>query len=243
MQAEAPVTPGAPGHPTRDAPGHGPIRTYKLRRGRVTAAQAAALERLWGGLGVEVDGRALDLPALFGRTAPVVLEIGSGMGETTAVMAAADPARDLLAVDVHTPGLGNLLRLVDRAGLANVRVAAGDAVVLLRDMLPPDSLAEVRVFFPDPWPKSRHAKRRLLQPAFVDLLTRRLEPGGTLHVATDSASYAAQTLAVLGGHPRLRSDHDGCAPRPEHRPVTRFESQGLTAGRSVFDIVVSRRER
>ena len=233
----------APVHPTLGAPVHGPIRTYKLRRGRVTAAQAGALERRWGDLGVEVDGRALDLPALFGRTAPVVLEVGSGMGETTAVMAAADPARDLLAVDVHTPGLGNLLRLLDRAGLGNVRVAAGDAVVLLRDMLPPDSLAEVRVFFPDPWPKSRHAKRRLLRPGFVDLLAQRLLPGGVLHVATDSEPYARQALDVLSGHPAFRSDHVGFAPRPAHRPVTRFERQGLTAGRAVFDIVVSRRER
>ena len=140
-----------------------PVRSYKRRASRVTAGQRTALDRLWPALGVAVDGSPLDLAALFGRSAPVVLEIGFGMGEATAAMAAAEPGHDVLAVDVHTPGQGNLLRLVEQAGLTNVRVADGDARQLLTDMLAPACLAGVRLFFPDPWPKSRHVKRRLVR--------------------------------------------------------------------------------
>jgi tRNA (guanine-N7-)-methyltransferase len=161
------------------------VRTYKTRRGRVTASQSDALQRLWPQYGVEVHGRPLDLPALFGRSAPVVLEIGFGMGETTARVAAEDPERDVLAVDVHTPGMGNLLKLVEAAALTNVRVADGDALVLLHERITPGTLAEVRAFFPDPWPKARHAKRRLVTTSFCDLVASRLSPGGRLHVATD----------------------------------------------------------
>lgn len=211
------------------------VRTYKRRAGRVTAGQADALTRLWPRYGVDVDGTPLDLAAAFGRDAPVVLEIGFGMGEATAAMAAAQPERDLLAVDVHTPGQGALLRLVDQRDLTNVRVGDGDAMVLLRAMLAPGSLSEVRIFFPDPWPKQRHAKRRLVSPSFADLLADRLEPGGRLHLATDSAAYAAQARRVLSAQPRLE-----VVDRVPWRPRTRFEEQGSAAGRSSYDVIATR---
>ena len=213
------------------------VRSYRHRRGRMGTTTAAALERLGDDI-VAVDGVPLDVARLFGRMAPLVLEVGSGMGEATAAMAAADPDRDVLAVDVHLQGLGRLLRRIEELGLTNLRVAEGDAVVLLRDMLAPSSLDEVRVFFPDPWPKSRHAKRRLVQQGFLDLAASRLHPGGTLHIATDWAPYAEQVRDLLRAHPLYEVTHEGS--RPQHRPVTRFEQQGLDAGRTSYD-VVSRR--
>ena len=226
--------------------GHERVRTYKPRRGRVTGSQATALARSWARLGVRIpfveeQARALDLPALFGRRAPVVLEIGAGMGETTAAMAAADPLRDVLAVDVHTPGLGNLIKLVEATGLTNVRVADGDALVLLRAMLSPGSLDEVRVFFPDPWPKARHAKRRLVTSGFADLVASRLTSGGRLHIATDWEPYAAATRSVLAAHPHFALLDGGFTPRPVHRPVTRFERQAAAGGRRVADVMAIRR--
>ena len=211
-----------------------PIRTFKARR-RVTPGQAEALERLLPAYGVDLS-RPFSAREVFGRAAPLVLEVGSGMGETTAAMAAADPGRDLLAVEVHTPGVGALLRRVESEGLGNVRVAEADALDVLRDLLSPGSLDEVRVFFPDPWPKSRHVKRRLLGTHFADLVADRLRPGGRLHVATDSVSYLAQTLRVLGAHPEFGivcRDRGG-------RPVTRFEQQALDAGRQAHDVVAVR---
>lgn len=213
------------------------VRSYRHRRGRMSATTAAALERL-GEQVVAIDGRTLDVTALFGRDAPLVVEVGSGMGETTAQMAAADPARNLLAVDVHLQGLGRLLRRVEEAGLTNVRPAEGDAVLLLRDMLPPRSVDEVRVYFPDPWPKARHAKRRLVQRPFLDLVAARLHPGGVLHIATDWVPYAEQVHALVVAHPAYEIVSEGA--RPAHRPVTRFESQGLAAGRLSWDLVARR---
>lgn len=215
----------------------GGVRTYKTRRGRIGPTQSAALARLRPALGVDVDGAPLDPAALFGRTAPLVLEVGSGTGEVAAALAAAEPGRDVLAVEVHTPGVANLLRLVEAAGLPNVRVVEGDARVVLRDMLPPSSLDEVRVLFPDPWPKARHRKRRLVDPAFAALAAARLRPGGRLHVATDWPDYAEQVLQVLAGCPDLLG---GVVARPP-RPVTRFEARALAAGRQVTDVVAVRR--
>ena len=208
-----------------------PIRTFKARR-RVTPGQAEALERLRPAYGVPLS-RPFSAREVFGRTAPLVLEIGSGMGEATAAMAAADGSRDLLAVEVHTPGVAALLRRIEAEGLRNVRVAEADALDVLRDLLGPASLDEVRVFFPDPWPKARHAKRRLLSTAFADLAAGRLRPEGRLHVATDSVPYLEQTLRVLRAHPafEVASCHRG------HRPVTRFEQQALDAGRQAHDVV------
>lgn len=209
------------------------MRTYKPRRGRLGPVSADALERLGPRLAVPVDARPLQPASLFGRTAPLVLEIGCGDGLATAAMAAADPARDVLAVDVHTSGLAALLRRLEDASLDNVRVAEGDALVVLRDMLAPGSLDEVRVWFPDPWPKTRHRKRRLVTAAFADLVAERLRPGGRLRVATDDASYAAQALDAVRGCPLLDG---GPVPRPAHRPVTRFERRAVAAGRPVVDV-------
>jgi tRNA (guanine-N7-)-methyltransferase len=219
-----------------------PIRTFHPRRGRMSARHADAITALWPRYGLTVtdgDHTPLDLPALFGRDAPRVLEIGFGMGDATAEMAGADPDRDYLAIEVHTPGVGNLLALVGERGLRNVRVALGDAMELVR-RLPPGSLDAVHVFFPDPWPKARHHKRRIISPGPVALLRERLRPGGTLHAATDWAHYAAAMAETLGADPGLRDLHAGFAPRPDHRPVTKFERRGVLAGRQIFDLVFRR---
>jgi tRNA (guanine-N7-)-methyltransferase len=214
---------------------HEPIRTFKVRR-RVTAGQADALRRLLPAYGLD-PAAPFDAVAVFGRKAPLVLEVGSGMGEATAAMAAADPQRDVLAVEVHTPGLGNLLRLIEAGRLTNLRVLEADARDVLRDLLEPGSLDEVRVLFPDPWPKARHVKRRLVAPAFVDLVATRLRPGGRLHVATDWDAYAEQALSVLGSSTR----YEVVSRSRGSRPLTRFEARGLQAGRTVHDIVAERR--
>ena len=213
---------------------HAPVRTFKVRR-RVTTGQADALARLLPTYGLD---RTLpfDAARVFGRQAPLVLEIGSGMGEATAAMAAADPQRDVLAVEVHTPGLGNLLRLIEDAGLTNVRVLEADAREVLREVLPEACLDEVRVFFPDPWPKARHAKRRLVTSEFASLVATRLRPGGLLHVATDWQSYAEMADAVLSEHPA----YEVVSRERGARPVTRFEQRGLDAGRRSYDLVVRR---
>ena len=223
------------------------IRSFHPRKGRMSDAQRAALARLWERYGLRVDGRRqLDLGKLFGDPGlPVLLEIGFGMGDATATMAAADPGTGILAVDVHTPGHGNLLRRIESDGLANVRLAEGDAVVLLRDQLGPASLAGLRIYFPDPWPKARHHKRRLLQPEFLELAVDRLRSGATVHCATDWEPYAEQMLEVLSASPELENLHPdgdgGYAPRPEWRPVTKFERQGLDKGHVVHDLVFRRR--
>ncbi|MFG2652818.1 tRNA (guanosine(46)-N7)-methyltransferase TrmB [Streptomyces sp. NPDC048436] len=237
------------------------IRSFQPRRSRVTAGQADALQRLWPKWGLDIDGqRTLDLAELFGgehdghdergehgehggRSAlPVVLEIGFGMGEATAQMAADDPDTGILAVDVHTPGQGNLLGLAERNSLTNIRVANGDAVILLREMLPPASLDGLRVYFPDPWPKARHHKRRIIQPDFLDLAAPRLKPGAVLHCATDWEPYAEQMLEVLTAHPAFENTQadGGYAPRPSFRPLTRFEGQGLDKGHVVHDLLFRR---
>ncbi|WJV47773.1 tRNA (guanosine(46)-N7)-methyltransferase TrmB [Streptomyces flavofungini] len=224
------------------------IRSFTPRRSRVTTAQGDALRRLWPQWGLDIDGKeVLDLDALFAAdeqpgTAPVVLEIGFGMGEATAQMAAADPGTRILAVDVHTPGQGNLLNLAERNGLSNVRVANGDAVILLTEMLAPEALDGVRVYFPDPWPKARHNKRRLIQPEFLSLLAPRLKPGGLLHCATDWEPYAEHMLEVLTAHPDFENvqEDGGYAPRPDFRPQTRFEGQGLRKGHVVRDLLFRR---
>ncbi|MDV6289263.1 tRNA (guanosine(46)-N7)-methyltransferase TrmB [Streptomyces sp. UP1A-1] len=219
------------------------IRSFQPRRSRVTTGQADALQRLWPLWGLDIDGqRVIDLGELFGNGRPVVLEIGFGMGEATAQMAAADPETNILAVDVHTPGQGNLLGLAERNGLSNIRVGNGDAIILLREMLAPDSLAGLRVYFPDPWPKKRHHKRRLIQPEFLTLAATRLAPGAVLHCATDWEPYAEQMLEVLTAHPDFENTvpGGGFAPRPAHRPLTRFEGQGLDKGHVVNDLLFRR---
>ncbi|MBS2961669.1 tRNA (guanosine(46)-N7)-methyltransferase TrmB [Actinocrinis puniceicyclus] len=219
------------------------IRTFHPRRGRIGAGRAQALARLWPQYGYEIEpgGPPFDAAALFGRRAPLVIEIGCGMGEAVAAMAASDPGRDYLGVDVHTPGLANLLATAERGALRNVRAARGDAVELLRDLLAPDSLDAVHVFFPDPWPKARHHKRRIIRSDVVALIRGRLRPDGTLRCATDWAPYAARMLEVLTADAGLSNRHAGYAPRPGDRPQTKFERRALAAGRPVFDLEFTRR--
>ena len=215
-------------------------RTYNARRGRMRHGRLDSLARLFPVYGVPpVDG-ALDPVALFGRRAPLVLEIGSGMGEASVDMAGADPDRNYIAVEVHTAGVANLLSLIEAAGVSNIRVAHGDALALVRDRCESASLQAIHVFFPDPWPKARHHKRRLIQASHVRLLADRLETGGVLHCATDALPYAEQMLEVLTAEPLLRNVHDGFAPRPTHRPDTRYEQRGLAAGRPSYDLIFRR---
>jgi tRNA (guanine-N7-)-methyltransferase len=183
----------------------------------------------------------LDFAVLFGRRAPVVLEIGFGMGDATAAIASDLPGTDFLGIEVHTPGVGALLRQIGERGLSNLRIVQHDAVEVLRAMVPAGSLAGIHVFFPDPWHKKRHHKRRLLQPLFVAELARRLEPGGYLHCATDWEPYAQQMLEVLSAEPMLTNTGEGFSSRPAYRPLTKFETRGLKLGHGVWDLVFKRR--
>lgn len=218
------------------------VRSFVLRQGRMTPAQRSAYELLLPHYGLAFEQSPLDFAKVFGRAAPVVLEIGFGMGETTTAIAAAHPEQDFLGVEVHAPGVGSLLRQVDAARLTNVRVIRHDAVEVVEQMIPPASLAGVHVFFPDPWPKKRHHKRRLLQPAFVHALAERLVAGGYLHAATDWAPYAEEILATLAAEPLLANTSTGLAPRPAWRPRTKFESRGEKLGHAVADILFRRAE-
>jgi tRNA (guanine-N7-)-methyltransferase len=216
------------------------IRSYVLRQGRMSNAQKRAHEQLMGRYGLPYAPQALDGAAAFGRAAPTLLEIGFGMGETTAAIARGQPENDYIAVDVHSPGVGSLLKLIEEQRLCNVRVIQHDAVEVVEHMIAPASLAGIHVFFPDPWPKKRHHKRRLIQPHFVRLLASRLTPGGHLHLATDWQEYAEQMLQVLGNEPLLANTVMGYAPRPPCRPLTKFEQRGLTLGHAVWDLVFRR---
>lgn len=215
-----------------------PLRSFVRREGRLTAGQAHALDQLWPIYGVEPHG-VIDLQALFARSADKVMEIGFGDGETLVEMAAADPRRDYLGVEVHRPGIGHCLRYAEQMQLRNLRVVAMDAVELLRYHLPEGSLAAVHIFFPDPWPKKRHHKRRLIQPGFVDLLATCMAPGAVLHLATDWEDYAAWMLEVLEADTRFSNTHaPGCLQPPAaHRPRTKFERRGLQRGHIVKDLV------
>ncbi len=223
-----------------------PIPTFVHHRSRLTEGQQRAWDRWWPELGRDVrdvvsGAVPYDPPAWFGRSAPLVLEIGSGMGESTAALAAAAPDVDHLAVEVFEPGLAQLLMRVADAGLTNLALLRGDALALLRESVPEGSLDAVRIFFPDPWPKRRHRKRRLVQPDVVALVASRIRVGGVLHLATDWADYATQMLAVCTGEPRLRNcSPDGWTPRPEWRPVTKFEERARIEGREVRDLVFRR---
>jgi tRNA (guanine-N7-)-methyltransferase len=216
------------------------IRSFVLRQGRITEAQRRSYEALLPVWGIPYRPQPLDLDQAFGRAAPKVLEIGFGMGEGTAAIARSHPQNDYLAVEVHTPGVGSLLRRIAESGIANVRVIQHDAVEVLTHMLAPACLDAVHVFFPDPWPKKRHHKRRLIQPEFSALAASRLKPGGILHVATDWEDYARHILAVLSAEPLLENTAEGFAPRPEYRPLTKFESRGMRLGHEVWDIVFRR---
>lgn len=214
-----------------------PIRSFVLRQGRVSNAQRRALEQLLPRYGVPFAARTLDLDSLFGRAAPKILEIGFGMGETTAAIAKAHPENDYLALEVHAPGVGSLLNRIAEDHLANVRIIRHDAVEVLRDMIAPGSLGGVHLFFPDPWPKKRHHKRRLVQPAFAALLATRMHPGAYVHAATDWEDYANQMLEVFSAEPMLERIASGYGARPQ----TKFEQRGLKLGHRVWDLVFRRR--
>jgi len=216
------------------------IRSFVLRQGRVSNAQKRYYEEGMPRFGLPYAAAPLDLNAVFGRASPQILEIGCGMGETTANIAAAHPENDYLGIEVHTPGVGSLLKEIATRELGNLRVIQHDAVEVVRDMIPPDSLTGIHVYFPDPWPKKRHHKRRLLQPPFVALLASRLAPGGYLHCATDWDEYAQQMLEVLSAEPLLANTAEGFALRPAWRPQTKFETRGLRLGHGVWDVLFRR---
>jgi tRNA (guanine-N7-)-methyltransferase len=218
-----------------------PIRSFVLRQGRISPAQQRALDAFFPSFGVPFNPQPLDFDRLFGRRAATILEVGFGMGETTAAIAQSRPGDNFLGIEVHGPGVGSLLKRIDELGLGNVRVVRHDAVEVVAAMIPRASLAGVHVFFPDPWPKKRHHKRRLLQPAFVHELALRLVPGGYLHVATDWEDYAVEIIGVLTGERLLENMAQGFAPRPDYRPCTKFETRGLRLGHRVFDVLFRRR--
>ena len=213
------------------------IRSFVTRAGRLSTAQARAIDTLGPQFCIPYAKAPFDFNQAFGRTAPLILEIGFGMGDTTAKIAASIPDKNFVGVEVHTPGVGSLLKLIGEQNLNNLRILQHDAVEVVTHMIAPDSLAGVHVFFPDPWHKARHNKRRLIQGPFVELLASRLAPGGYLHCATDWQEYAEQMLQVLGDEPSLQNTADGYAPRPDYRPVTKFENRGLKLGHGVWDLV------
>jgi tRNA (guanine-N7-)-methyltransferase len=219
---------------------HPRIRSYVLRAGRVGSGQARALAEIGPQFLLPYQPAVLGLDATFGRVASRILEIGFGMGEGLAEVAAAHPENDYLGVEVHTPGVGALLKQIGERGLTNVRVIQHDAVDVLSRMLAPASLAGIHIFFPDPWHKKRHHKRRLIQPPLVQLLASRIQRGGYIHLATDWQEYAEQMLAVLSAEPMLQNTVTDYAPRPETRPLTKFEQRGIRLGHRVWDLVFRR---
>ncbi|MEE4192541.1 MAG: tRNA (guanosine(46)-N7)-methyltransferase TrmB [Halieaceae bacterium] len=219
------------------------IRSYVMRPGRMTVGQRRALEEGFPRFGLEREAGPLDPESAFGRSAPLVLEIGFGMGQSLVEMAAANPGTNYLGIEVHRPGVGRLLHSVMEQQLDNVRVYCDDAVLVLEECIAPASLDGVQIFFPDPWHKKRHHKRRLIQPPFVTLLCEHLKPGGFLHLATDWENYAEHMLEVLSAEQNLenRAGAGAWSPRPEHRPLTKFEQRGQRLGHGVWDLVFERR--
>ena len=218
------------------------VKSYALRQGRLTRAQARAIDRHWGDFGVDYRDETLDLDELFGRDAPRILDIGSGMGETTLQLAREHPDNDYLAVEVHRPGIGRLLYGVAENGLGNIRVINHDAVDVVNRQLPEESLTSVYIHFPDPWPKKRHHKRRLIQPGFINRLTALMKSEGQLYLATDSPDLAEYMLAVCDADPGL-INQAGCgnfAPRPLWRPLTKFEQRALDLNHEVWELIYSR---
>ncbi len=223
---------------------HRPIRSFVLRQGRMTEAQQRAFETLWPRYGLTLGETELNLPALFGNDHPMTLEIGFGNGEALAQQALRHPERNFLGVEVHSPGVGHLMIRLAQQESDNVRILQCDAMQLLRHHLPAGSLAAVLLFFPDPWHKKRHHKRRIVQPEFADLVYRALIPGGLLHMATDWEDYAGQMLRVLSEHPGFdnMAGRGGYSPRPEDRPLTKFEQRGQRLGHGVWDLLFERRD-
>ena len=227
---------------TADSLRHRAIRSFVVRAGRMTVAQERAWQELWPRFGIETSDALLDLPAIFGRDAPCTLEIGFGNGESLVALAAAHPERDFLGIEVHRPGVGHLMLRAEEHHLTNLRAICRDAVEVLQRCIPEGSLDELLLYFPDPWPKKRHHKRRIVQPDFVALVANRLRPGGVFRMATDWRHYAEQMLEVAGHCAALRneSSQGGYVPRPDSRPVTRFERRGQRLGHDVWDLAFRR---
>ena len=228
-----------PPKPYTATTGHRAIRSFVLRQGRFTPAQQRAFDELWPRFGLDFIGKPRDFAEVFGRDAPRVLEIGFGNGDALRFAASRDPARDHIGIEVHAPGVGRLLNALEHDGTGNVRLYHHDAVEVLRDEIAEGSLDEVRIYFPDPWHKKRHNKRRLIQPEFAALLASRLRSGGRLHAATDWQDYAEQMWDVLDAAPELvnRAGPRGQVPRPDWRPQTHFETRGQKLGHGVWDLV------
>jgi tRNA (guanine-N7-)-methyltransferase len=218
------------------------IRSFVRREGRLTPGQQRALDKLWPEFGIDENNEPLDLNSLFGRDAPRVLEIGFGNGASLAEMAAKQPEQDFIGVEVHRPGVGQLLKSIDNEQLNNVRVACTDAVELLKTRIADKSLDRVQIFFPDPWHKKRHNKRRIIQPAFVNILASKLKHGGHLHLATDWQDYAEQMLVDVSANDRFQNcSHAGdYIERPDYRPLTKFEQRGHRLGHGVWDLLFKR---
>jgi tRNA (guanine-N7-)-methyltransferase len=221
---------------------HRAIRSFVRRAGRITGAQRRALDELWPRYGITPETTPLDFTALFQRQAPLIVEIGFGNGEALAALAAAHPEDNYLGIEVHRPGIGSLLLRLEGEALTNVRVLEGDAKEILAQRIPLGSIQGVHLFFPDPWPKKRHHKRRLVQTDFIELIRQALTPGGYFHLATDWQDYAEHMLALLTHAPGFKNTAagDGYAPRPEYRPLTKFEQRGQKLGHSVWDLVFRR---
>ena len=226
---------------TEGREGHGHIKSYVRRAGRMSEAQARYYAELMPKIGMAYARQPIDLAAVYGRNAPKILEIGFGMGETTAKIADACRDNDYLGVEVHVPGVGALCKQIAERGLTNLRICQHDAVEVVRDMLPEGSLDGVHIFFPDPWHKARHNKRRLIQAPFIAQLVQKLKPGGYIHVATDWQDYAEQVLAVLSAEPLLENTASDYASRPAYRPLTKFEQRGIRLGHGVWDLVFRRK--
>jgi tRNA (guanine-N7-)-methyltransferase len=218
-----------------------PIRSFVRRPGRIGSGQKRALATLTASHVLAYQPATLNCADVFGRIAPVVFEIGFGMGDATAQIALAQPELDFLGLEVHEPGVGALLQRIDQQQISNLRIIQHDAVEVLQQMIAPASLARVNIYFPDPWPKKRHHKRRLIQPDFVELIASRMAPQAILHCATDWQDYADQMLAVLSAAPELVNTVDGFAPKPESRPLTKFEARGLRLGHGVWDLLFAKR--
>jgi tRNA (guanine-N7-)-methyltransferase len=219
-----------------------PIRSFVRREGRLTPGQQKALDQLWPHFGIEDNQEPLDLEALFGRDAPRVLEIGFGNGASLAEMAKNQPEQDFIGIEVHRPGVGQLLKAIQTEELSNVRVACTDAVELLKHRIADRSLDRIQIYFPDPWHKKRHHKRRIIQPHFVNVLADKLKHGGHLHLATDWQDYAEQMLSDVSGNSRFANcgDHSGFIERPAYRPITKFEQRGHRLGHGVWDLLFKR---
>ncbi|MDH5593835.1 MAG: tRNA (guanosine(46)-N7)-methyltransferase TrmB [Gammaproteobacteria bacterium] len=219
------------------------IRSFVRREGRMTSSQKQALENLWPRFGIETENSAIDFESLFGRNAPVVFEIGFGMGDSLANMALSYPEKNYLGIDVHRPGVGNLLKKIEENNITNIRIMCSDAVEVLKNNIAAESLDAVYLFFPDPWPKKKHHKRRIVQPAFVQLIRSKLKNGGVFHLATDWENYAEHMVEVMQSAEGFenKGNESGFIERPDYRPLTKFENRGIKLGHGVWDILFEKK--